>query len=275
LPVRLVLATLLVFALAAPGAAQTETFARFLGGGPPATDCMLVTDVAGTGARRVARCTDGDPSCDADGVADGTCRFAVRVCLDAVDPNRPRCHGDVVTEVTATDAAISAALGELPMPVSLPDTCTTVVPVAVARKGARGRLAVALSAAMASGHRDRDHVVFVCRRPPPPPSFATIQRKILTPSCSTFSCHGAARAGGLALGDDALASLVGIPPSNATARAAGLLRVAPGDPDRSFLLKKLTADLTSGEGDPMPQVGSRLPPASIDLIRRWIVSLTP
>jgi hypothetical protein len=275
LRVRLVLLVLSVLALASPGAAQTGTFARFLGGGPPATDCMLVTDVAGTGGRRVARCTDGDPSCDTDGVADGTCRFAVRVCLDAVDPARPRCHADVVTEVTATDAGLSAALGALPMPISLPDTCTTVVPVAVARSGARGRLAVALSAAMASGHRDRDRVVFVCRRPPPPPSFATIQRKILTPSCSTFSCHGAARAGGLALGDDAFANLVGVAPSNATARAAGLLRVAPGDPDGSFILKKLTGDLTPGEGDPMPQIGSRLPPASIDLVRRWIQSLTP
>jgi hypothetical protein len=272
---RLALPLLSVLALASPGAAQTGTFARFRGGGPPATDCMLVTDVAGTGGRRAARCTDGDPSCDTDGVVDGACRFAVRICLDAVDPARPRCHADVVTEVTATDAGLAAALGELPMPVSLPDTCTTVVPVTVARSGARGRLAVALSAAMASGHRDRDRVVFVCRRPPPPPSFATIQRKILTPSCSTFSCHGAARAGGLTLGDDAFANLVGVPPSNATARAAGLERVAPGDPDRSFVLKKLTGQLTTGEGDPMPQVGSRLPPASIDLIRRWILSLTP
>jgi hypothetical protein len=275
LRVRLGLVVLSILALASTGAAQTGTFARFLGGGPRATDCMLVTDVAGAAGRGAARCTDGDPSCDADGVADGTCRFAVRVCLDAVDPARPRCHADVVTKVTASDAGLSAALDALSMPISLPDTCTTVAAVPVPVSGRRGRLAVSLSAAMASGHRDRDRVVFVCRRPPPPPSFATVQRKILDQSCSTFSCHGAARAGGLALGDDAFANLVGVPPSNATARAAGLLRVAPGDPDRSFILKKLTGDLTAGEGDPMPQVGSRLPPASIDLIRRWIQSLTP
>jgi hypothetical protein len=196
----------------------------------------------------------------------------VRVCLDAVDPRPPRCHADVVTEVTATDAALSAALGALPMPISLPDTCTTVVPVAVARSGRRGRLAVALSAAMASGHRDRDRVVFVCRRPPPPPSFATIQRKILTPSCSTFSCHGAARAGGLALGDDAFANLVGVPAVQRHGARRRPPARRPRRPRRSFILKKLTGDLTPGEGDPMPQVGSRLPPASIDLVRRWIQS---
>src|SRR2546429_6309599 len=38
-------------------------------------------------------------------------------------------------------------------------------------------------------------------------------------------------------------SLVGVPPSNGAALAAGLLRVAPGDPDRSFLLWKLEGTL--------------------------------
>jgi hypothetical protein len=149
---------------------------------------MLVTDVAGTGKGHSAKCTTAirraTPTASPMEPADSPRASASMPSI----PRRPRCHADVVTEVTATDAALSTALGDLPMPISLPDTCTTVVPVAVARNGRRGRLVVALSATMASGHRDRDRVVFVCRRPPPPPSFATVQRKILTPSCSTFSC---------------------------------------------------------------------------------------
>jgi hypothetical protein len=104
----------------------------------------------------------------------------------------------------------------------------------------------------------------------------TLQRKIFTPSCSTLSCHGAAGAGGLTLSAGAAyANLVGVAPANQAARDAGLLRVAPGDPGRSFLLRKLEGQLTDGEGVPMPFVGSSLPPASIDLVRRWIAAGAP
>ena len=36
---------------------------------------------------RTQACTDGDPACDADRTADGTCTFRVSVCLDQADPN--------------------------------------------------------------------------------------------------------------------------------------------------------------------------------------------
>jgi hypothetical protein len=230
-PPRILLVVLASLALAEPGAAQTGSFARFLGGGPAVTDCMLVTDVAGGGDRRAPSCTDGDPSCDADGVADGTCHFAVRICLDAVDPDHPRCRADVVTGATATDPVLSAALQAMPMPVSLPETCTMMVPVTVARQGRRGRLIVRVSVGMASGHRDRDRLAFVCRRPRPPVTLETIQHRVFTSGCATLSCHGVARAGGLVLTEGASrAALVGVPPSNVFARDAGLLRVAPATP---------------------------------------------
>lgn len=264
-----------VLALAAPARAET-TFARFLGGGHAATDCMLVADVAGVSGRRAARCTDGDPACDADGVVDGTCRFAVRLCLDAVDPSRPRCHADVVTGAAASDAGLATALQALSFPVSGPETCTAVVEVPVTRRGRRGRLMLESSAGMASGHTDRDRVALVCLRPAALATFATLQRKIFTPRCATLSCHGAARAGRLGLGaGSAYADLVGVSPDNAGALAAGLLRVAPGDPERSFLLRKVEGTLAAGEGDRMPQVGVRLGTASIELIRRWIVAGAP
>jgi hypothetical protein len=70
----------------------------------------------------------------------------------------------------------------------------------------------------------------------------------------------------------AYANLVGVPPANPDAAAAGLLRVAPGDPERSFLLRKLEGRLAPGEGEMMPRVGGRLPVSRIDLIRRWIAA---
>ena|SRR5882672_1676682 len=271
---------LALLALAAPAGAQTGGFARFPGGGPATTDCMLVTDVAGASGRHAATCADGDPACDADAAADGTCVFRVRLCLDAVTGGPPRCHADVVTraEVSSPAPALAAALAALVMPVATADTCTVAVTIPVARRGRRaGRVVVHSNAAMASGHADRDRVALICRRPPgAPATFATIQRKVFTPSCATASCHGAGSAGGLGLaGSAAYANLVGIPPTNPVARDAGLLRVAPGDPERSFLLRKLQSTLVSGEGEPMPRVGSMLPPSSIDLVRRWIAAGAP
>ena len=91
-----------------------------------------------------------------------------------------------------------------------------------------------------------------------------------------LSCHGAGNAGGMTLAAGAAyANLAGVPPSNGAALAAGLLRVAPGDPDRSFLLRKLEGTLGPDEGQPMPRVGSQLPPALIDLVRRWIAAGAP
>jgi hypothetical protein len=65
--------------------------------------------------------------------------------------------------------------------------------------------------------------------------------------------------------------LVGVQPTNAAARTAGLLRVDPDNPDNSFLLVKVT--------NPTPLQGSRMPlgelPLSaeqIQLIRDWIAS---
>lgn len=106
---------------------------------------------------------------------------------------------------------------------------------------------------------------------PPRATFAEVQQMIFTPSCAMQFCHDAASAtGGLVLDEaNAYAQLVGVAPTTFAANAAGLLRVAAGDPRRSFLLVKL-------EGPP-PDQGSRMPlalppldPEEIDLVRRWI-----
>src|SRR5439155_805242 len=57
--------------------------------------------------------------------------------------------------------------------------------------------------------------------------------------------------------------------------AAGELRVAPGDPDHSFLLRKLLGQIAPAEGSRMPLVGTPPSAANLDLIRRWIAAGAP
>jgi hypothetical protein len=246
---------------------------------------MMLLGVEGVEGRRrsrVARCTDGAIGCDADGAIDRTCTFRVRLCLGEL-PRSPGCHDDIVTgaTLTATDAvfaAIGPALAALPMPAP-PDICTEEIVVPLPTRGTRaGRAKFRAVATMRSGHADKDRLMFICRPAdvPPPATFATLQQKIFTPLCGTASCHGAAAAGGLELTPEAsYANLVGVLATNPAARAAGLLRVAPGDPGRSFLLDKLTGTLGPGEGLAMPRVGALLPEKRIDLIRRWITAGAP
>lgn len=73
------------------------------------------------------------------------------------------------------------------------------------------------------------------------------------------------------------AAIVNATPDNATAASSGSMRVSPGYPERSFLLKKLihnldsSMTLASGEGDPMPQAGTPPTEAEVELIRQWIL----
>ena len=51
-------------------------------------------------------------------------------------------------------------------------------------------------------------------------------------------------------------------------RQTGLLRVEPGNPDDSYLIRKLEG--TASEGDQMPLGGPPLPQSTIDFARQWI-----
>lgn len=68
------------------------------GGGNPRTDCLAefnspgpVQRRKGGKVRRVLRCIDGDPVCDQDKAADGTCTFAVSLCFGNRDPRFGAC----------------------------------------------------------------------------------------------------------------------------------------------------------------------------------------
>ena len=116
----------------------------------------------------------------------------------------------------------------------------------------------------------------------PPPTevggaLGDIADQIFQPSCALPSCHSSqTKAGALVLERAGVYDeLVGVPPLSTGARQAGLLRVAPGNPDNSFLIRKLEGDLGPGEGSAMPQSGPRLSDEQIDQIRAWIAAGAP
>jgi len=100
--------------------------------------------------------------------------------------------------------------------------------------------------------------------------FQSIQDNVFTPICS--KCHvGASAPEGLQL--DAAHSynlLVGVP----SAEQPNFLRVKPGDPDNSYMVRKIEG--ASGiDGGQMPLGETPLPQATIDAIRQWVMSGAP
>jgi methionine-rich copper-binding protein CopC len=100
--------------------------------------------------------------------------------------------------------------------------------------------------------------------------FQSIQANVFTPICSV--CHiGASAPQGLQL--DAAHSynlLVGAPSNE----QPSLLRVKPGDPDSSYMVRKIqgSAGISGGQ---MPLGETPLPQATIDAIRQWVTNGAP
>ena len=97
--------------------------------------------------------------------------------------------------------------------------------------------------------------------------FASIQANVFTPICT--KCHiGASAPEGLQLDSDhSYALLVGV----ASGEQPSVMRVAPGDPDSSYIIRKLqgSAGISGGQ---MPLGGPYLPQATIDVIKQWITN---
>jgi hypothetical protein len=96
------------------------------------------------------------------------------------------------------------------------------------------------------------------------PKFSSIQANVFTPLCE--QCHsGAGAPQGLRLdAANSYALLVGV----SSSEQSGVLRVKPGDPNNSYLIRKLEG--TAGTGERMPAGLPALPQADIDMIRQWI-----
>src|SRR5690349_24349825 len=101
------------------------------------------------------------------------------------------------------------------------------------------------------------------------PDLASIQEHVFTPICTT--CHtGASAPLGFRLdADAAFAMLVNAP----SAEVPALKRVAPGNPDQSYIIQKMEGHAAVGGQMPLGQ--APLPQATINVIRQWITNGAP
>lgn len=108
-------------------------------------------------------------------------------------------------------------------------------------------------------------------------TFERIQEQVFTTSCSSDSCHSSVGQAGTLVLEEGLAwdSLFNQPPANPIAYNAGMMRVMPGDPQRSFLFHKLTNSLAAGEGASMPWNSAPLDADTIEIIEAWITAGAP
>ena len=96
------------------------------------------------------------------------------------------------------------------------------------------------------------------------PNFDSIQANIFEPLCE--HCHAGANApAGLRLdAANSYASLVGVQ----SREVSSLLRVAPGNPNASYMIQKLEGSASVGER--MPAGLPAVPQRDIDIVRQWI-----
>lgn len=141
---------LLLLLLAGPAGAVVP------GGGLPDSDCRLVFGgVDATAAASGVVCTDGDPACDVDGVADGACRFRPQTCTGGPAPG---------CEPAALATIALAGLPLVPPPLPASDgTCGPPADVAVPVGGAAGATALARGGAEL---REVDYLNLCCRAAP-------------------------------------------------------------------------------------------------------------
>jgi hypothetical protein len=101
------------------------------------------------------------------------------------------------------------------------------------------------------------------------PSFTNVRDEVLLPSCGFSTCHGSGT-GGLSLDEaGAYDALVDVDSSG----SPGNTLVIPGDPDNSYLVRKLEGgpDIV---GDQMPP-GGELDADRLQLLRDWIEAGAP
>lgn len=160
----------------------TRTLEIDPGGGSGAVDCLLAwnawpPDIVHRSRNPVATCRDGDPVCDADGIA-GQCTFRLSLCFNLREPLLPFCSTDEpITRIEVRSPSPSAAPGSherlnaenlaaaLPgLPINGKDLCTAPIPIVVPRSGATGTTSLRIAAHTAT-RRDADRFHLRCVAP--------------------------------------------------------------------------------------------------------------
>ena len=170
------------------------------------------------------------------------------------------CNGDGTVTVTELVSCVVAALGDGPVCPAVDTNRDGSVDI--------GELVAAVNAALEGCPASPTPTATL------PPTLDAIQASIFSPRCAIPGCHDATtHVENLDLSaGSAYSQLVGVAPMTEVAQLKGLLRVDAGHPDNSFLLVKLEGPplLTSDEGERMPETGSPLSDAEIQLISDWI-----
>jgi hypothetical protein len=177
------------------------------GGGGAVTDCVTEWTVRGAAvdppSLTTFSCTDGDPTCDGDGVVNDLCLFSLGICLGGTDPRLPECfaadgvslfalQGPQPNSSNPIDAANALALLDAvsdlvgaepggtgnntftfspPLVLIPPHHCTATAAVTVERRGLDRRTerfrarAVAVAADGSSGADDGDILYLTCAAP--------------------------------------------------------------------------------------------------------------
>jgi hypothetical protein len=279
------------------------------GGGSSVTDCVLVLDVPGANKPALPKtpksvdCIDGDPTCDDDGVRNGQCVFGIRACINST--LFPDCQPDTITSSTVDHAiddgndskfdndflALQDRINGFGFPSFGQDQCSLSSAISVrlggpdssnVMKKAQKKVAIESEGTTVDDTvTDKDKVKFVCRPEGDKiylptdlyaGTFDRIQKQIFTPSCGVSTCHDSETHENdlILLSGSSYGNLVGVTPFNPAADTDGLLRVTPGDPNMSFLYRKLTGALPFGYGVRMPFEEDALDPELIELVRLWI-----
>ena len=92
-------------------------------------------------------------------------------------------------------------------------------------------------------------------------TFTAVQQEVLTPTCAISGCHNGSESPNLSAGV-AFNNIVDVQSSQ------GLDYIEPGNPDNSYLVKKLEG--TGIAGLRMPRGATALSAAAIDSIRAWV-----
>ena len=104
-------------------------------------------------------------------------------------------------------------------------------------------------------------------------TFSRVQREVFTPQCAIPGCHGGTAADAqenMPLGEGLSYDAIVQVPSR---QMPSLLRVAPGDPANSYLVRKITPG-SSIDGAPMP-FGATITDADRQLVREWVARGAP
>lgn len=114
-------------------------------------------------------------------------------------------------------------------------------------------------------------VAFEVQHPTVTATLTRIQAEIFTPTCATSGCHSGSNPpdGLLLTAGNAYANIVDV----TAVQNPGLKRIEPGDPDNSYLVRKIQG--TGIVANRMPLGSAPLTDAEINLVRAWVLDGAP